>query len=720
MHRMFINILGVTLATAGMVMTTSAQYESADVALRAAIETQTVKGDVKSAIERYQQIAQQHAGNRPVAAEALLRLADCYRVLGAPEGERVLRRLVAEYGDQLRPAAEARKRLASVGTSQRGAYAERDVWSGPDLVAHIQPNAAIGFRVRPSADGRWLVFPDHATHGNVALRDIETGEIRLITKDARGPNGFDWKDAQYALLPTLSPDGSQVAYQWAGNGGWSIRVAPTSGGRPRVLLHGDIFTSDIAWSPDGSALAAIMMQAQGGTAPHIALISTADGSITRLKSLPYRQGYNRAPAELGGFSPDGRHLLYAVPNDLAPDQGGIFAIARDGSHEAVLVRSRSKDTSPLWTPDGSAVLFVSDRSVNYGLWSVKVANGKALGDPELLRGNVGPLQALGFARDGSLFYGRMTSEDDVLVTEFDADGALATRPSLLIDGCIGANTGASWSPDGRHIAFVRANGSERTVVVRRPDGTEQKLATRFNDGGFGFAMPTWLPDSRSLLVPDIDGRARRSVFRQVHLETLQETVVLDGDNWDMRRVTGPSPDGRYLYYSKGERAGSPQTVSLVRREIATGAELELHRSQFGGGPAFYSVALSTDGRHLAFTLSSEKQAPALMIVSTAGDELPRQIARNSVLPGQGDPDQTLHWSKDGRFILIASPERADARRVWAFPVDGSEPRRLDLAFAHLRLTDISPDGRRLVLSVRNVRPEVGQITNLLASVQARR
>jgi Tol biopolymer transport system component len=724
MTRLFATVAVAALMCAGIAATLQAQANRADVALRAAIETQTVKGDLRTAIEQYKKVVEQHGGNRPVAAQALLRMAECYRNLGAPEAERLLQRLIAEYGDQQQPVAEAQKRLASLPRQvDRGAYAQREVWSGPDLLTHLAPNAAIGFRARPSADGRWLVFVDRASHGNVALRDVATGEVRLITKEARGPNGTDWRDAQGAFHPRLSPDGTQVAYQW-GEGGeysYSVRICPTSGGRPRVLLRGEIYATDIAWAPDGSALAMIRGQARGGTDPHIALISVADGTITRLKSLPYRAGYQRASAELGGFSPDGRHLVYAVPNDIAPDQGGVFAIARDGSHEAALVPGRSGDTSPVWAPDGNAVIFVSDRSVNYGLWSVKVANGKAVGGPELLRGNVGPVQALGFARDGSLFFGRMTSQDDALVAELDAHGASVTPPALLVDSGIGANRGASWSPDGRYLAFVRSNGSEDTVIVRRPDGTERKLATRFNDGGYGFAMPSWLPDSRSLLVPDVDRSARRSVIRKVHIDTLQETVVLEGANWDMRRVTGPSPDGKYLYYSKGERMTSfPQTVRLVRRDLSTGAELELHRSEYGGGPAFYNVALSPDGRRIAFTVFNEKQAPTLTTVSTAGDEAPRQIIRSSFLPNQGDTDQTLQWSKDGRRILITSPERADIRRVWAFPVDGSEPQRLDLAFAQLRITDLSADGRRLALSVRNVRPEVGVMTNLLGSAQASR
>ena len=58
-----------------------------EVALRAAMETETVKGDLRAAIEQYKQIA---AGrDRALAAKALLRMAECYQKLGDSEARAV-------------------------------------------------------------------------------------------------------------------------------------------------------------------------------------------------------------------------------------------------------------------------------------------------------------------------------------------------------------------------------------------------------------------------------------------------------------------------------------------------------------------------------------------------------------------------------------------------------------------------------------------------------
>ena len=294
----------------------------------------------------------------------------------------------------------------------------------------------------------------------------------------------------------------------AGRNWYSIRVAPVGGGPARVVLgQRELYASAITWAPDGSRLAVVTGNARGGTDPHIAIISVSNGAMTRLKSLPWTANYSGASVELGGFSPDGRFLVYAMRNDLRPGSGGIFAIAVDGSQETALVQGASKDSSPAWTPDGSAVVFVSDRSTNYGLWSIRVANGKPIGAPELVRGNVGPVQGLGFSRDGSFFYGRLSTQEDVYVADLDPSSlAVTSPPALLSARFVGANRGASWSPDGRYLAFVRSTPSGDSVIIRSADGAERTMPTTFRSGSYGFAVPTWYPDSRSCSCPRSIGR----------------------------------------------------------------------------------------------------------------------------------------------------------------------------------------------------------------------
>ncbi len=286
-------------------------------------------------------------------------------------------------------------------------------------------------------------------------------------------------------------------------------------------------------------------------------MSVSDGALTRLKSLPWRTYYTFGTdiggVALGGFSPDGRWLVYSVAGEQPGDGDAVFAIAVDGSQETKLVQGPSANQSPAWTPDGRAVVFVSDRSTNFGLWSIPVANGKPAGAPELLRANVGQIQGLGFSRNGLFFYGRMNAQDDVLAADLDpATATITSKPAPLIDRSMGSNRGASWSPDQRRLAFVRSTPTGEAVVVRSADGAERTLPRIFRDGGYRFAVPAWFPDGRSLLIPEIDRSIRRSTYRRVQIDTMVETIALESPELG-NASHSRSADGKAVYYSKAPR-----------------------------------------------------------------------------------------------------------------------------------------------------------------------
>ena len=59
---------------------------------------------------------------------------------------------------------------------------------------------------------------------------------------------------------------------------------------------------------------------------------------------------------------------------------------------------------PVWLPDGSGVLFASDRAGSLGLWKIAVAGGQPVGAPVLVRPRIGKYRVLGFDGSGDLYY----------------------------------------------------------------------------------------------------------------------------------------------------------------------------------------------------------------------------------------------------------------------------------------------------------------------------
>jgi hypothetical protein len=90
-----------TAAILAVAVALSAQ-EQDEVALRQAMEVETVKGDLRAAIELYRPLAE--SGDRSVAARALVRMAESYGKLGDGQARLLYERIVRDYAEPGRTA----------------------------------------------------------------------------------------------------------------------------------------------------------------------------------------------------------------------------------------------------------------------------------------------------------------------------------------------------------------------------------------------------------------------------------------------------------------------------------------------------------------------------------------------------------------------------------------------------------------------------------------
>src|SRR5260370_9206014 len=67
-----------------------------------------------------------------------------------------------------------------------------------------------------------------------------------------------------------------------------------------------------------------------------------------------------------------------IPRNIAvsrsfgnPGQVGLFIAASDGSDERPLLDSKDSDYDPVWAPDGSSIVFTSDRAASWDLFRVR-------------------------------------------------------------------------------------------------------------------------------------------------------------------------------------------------------------------------------------------------------------------------------------------------------------------------------------------------------------
>lgn len=357
-----------TAAILAVAVALSAQ-EQDEVALRQAMEVETVKGDLRAAIELYRPLAE--SGDRSVAARALVRMAESYGKLGDGQARLLYERIVRDYADQAGPLAAARTRLGV--TSGEAARGDRAVWTGRkvDLFGRV------------SSDGRFISFTDWGGFGDLALHDLRTNTDRLLTGNT---GGDDWSEALYSAF---SPDGQHVAYGLLSSKKREIRIVPVSGAgaqRPRTLLT---FRADEVrslgvrdWAPDGKTLAIGTGRSDGTS--QIILATISDGAMRVLKSTGWR---GAGPMF---FSRDSRYLAFDLPaNDEDNAQRDVFILAVDGSRETKVVADAADDLVAGWSPDGRHLLFSSTRTGAASLWALPVSEGHPAGQPQLVKTDIG-------------------------------------------------------------------------------------------------------------------------------------------------------------------------------------------------------------------------------------------------------------------------------------------------------------------------------------------
>jgi Tol biopolymer transport system component len=317
------------------------------------------------------------------------------------------------------------------------------------------------------------------------------------------------------------------------------------------------------------------------------------------------------------------------------------------------------------------IVFASERGStleNSGVYSVRI-DGSA--HRALVRNSVGGAGGATWSPDGKLlaFWSERSAPGDTSRGLFlmTARGHVLRR--LTPRGLVASRDSdpPSWSPDGRSIAFSGERRSQRGIWAVGRDGKHLRFLARD-----GFA-PVWSPTGGAIAF----GSAR--------------IVVISARGGKVRRLTsGPfdsspawSPDGRTIAFVRSDSNGVVQSVDLV--SAAGGRHRRLFRGRdvdIGRTPQW-----SPSGRLIAFEARS-----SVYVVRVADGALTR-LRRTGDWPT---------WSPDGRHIAFTA-----GSGVYVMTADGSRVRRVRTERG-LEFGDgpaWSPDGRTLVYSLTLLRSD---------------
>ncbi len=450
-----------------------------------------------------------------------------------------------------------------------------------------------------------------------------------------------------------------------------------------------------------TALAGIVATALAGS-PAVAPAQDTDDADPRQEGLPLAPGrtistsFNEGSWMSVDVSPDGRTLVFDFLGDL-------YTVPISGGTAAPLTQGMAFDGQPRFSPDGTRVVFTSDRSGGEGIHVIALDLSDTV---QVTKGKSSSYQSPEWTPDGKYVIATKQGPGQGKLWMYHVDGGSGIQ--LIDEPATRRTTGAAFGNDDRYIWYGYRTGSweynsgmrqYQLAVYDRETGESATRSFRYG----GAFRPTLSPDGRWLVygsrhvgqtglrIRDLASGDERWLAFPVQRDDQESRATRDA--YPGMAFT---PDSRAVvaYYGGGlwrvpidgsEPAPIPFRVDV---EMAIAPEVDFDYP-IEDTPTFVAKQVrdavpSPSGDRIAFSLLSR------VYVMQWPDGTPRRLT---------DADVNEHmpvWSPDGASVAYATWDDEAGGHLYRVGADGGAPERLTTTPALYNAPAWSPDGERII------------------------